>query len=86
MGYGISIFFLAIGAVLTWAVNATVEGIEIQTVGVILMAVGALGFLFTLVFWSSLMERRGAGAMVGRSTGTVVSRDADTVIERDVLL
>lgn len=67
MGYGVSIFFLAVGAVLTWAVTATVEGIELQTIGVILMAVGAIGLLFSLLFWSSLSERR--------RTGTVVERD-----------
>ena len=67
MGYGVSIFFLAVGAVLTWAVTATVEGIELQTIGVILMAVGAIGLLFSLLFWSSYSERR--------RTGTVVERD-----------
>lgn len=66
MGYGISTFLLAVGAVLTWAVNATVEGIELQTIGVILMAVGALGLLFSMLFWSSYSERR---------RGTVVERD-----------
>lgn len=72
MGYGVSIFFLAVGAVLTWAVNATVEGIELQTIGVILMAVGAIGLLFTLLFWSSFTERRAAGTRV-REEREVVS-------------
>lgn len=66
MGYGVSIFLLAVGAVLTWAVNATVQGLELQTIGVILMAVGAIGLLFSLLFWSSYSERR---------RGTVVERD-----------
>lgn len=66
MGYGISIVLLAVGAVLTWAVNATVEGIELQTVGVILMAVGAVGLLFSLLFWSSYSQRRQAGTVVER--------------------
>ena len=66
MGYGVSIFFLAVGAVLTWAVTATVEGIELQTIGVILMAVGAIGLLFSLLFWSSYSERRRAGTVVER--------------------
>lgn len=70
MGYGVSIFFLAVGAVLTWAVNASVEGVELQTIGVILMAVGALGLLFSLLFWSGYSERR-------RDGGT-------TIIERDI--
>lgn len=74
MGYGVSIFFLAVGAVLTWAITATVQGIELQTVGVILMVVGGIGLLFSLLFWSSFAE--------SRRTGTVVQRD--TVVERDV--
>lgn len=66
MRNGVGIFFLAVGAVLTWAVNATVEGIELQTVGVILMAVGAIGLLFSLLFWSSYSQRRQAGVVVER--------------------
>ncbi len=80
MGYGVSIFFLAVGAVLTWAVNATVEGIEIQTIGVILMAVGGVGLVFSLLFWSSFSERRRGDLVVERD----VVR-GDTVVERDVL-
>ncbi len=53
MGIGVSIILLAAGAILTWAVNATVSGLEIQTVGVILMIVGAIGLLMSLIFWSS---------------------------------
>jgi hypothetical protein len=39
--------------VLTWAVTATTSGIDINTVGVILMVVGAAGLLLSLMFWSS---------------------------------
>ena len=53
MGIGVSIFLLALGAILTFAVEATVEGLDIATVGVILMIVGAIGLLFSLLFWSS---------------------------------
>lgn len=66
MEYGASIFFLAAGVVLRWTVNATVQGVELQTIGVILMAVGAVGLLFSLLFWSSYSERR---------RGTVIERD-----------
>lgn len=58
MGYGVSIFFLAVGAVLTWAVDITVQGLDLQMVGVILMVVGSLGLMFTLLYWSSFTERR----------------------------
>ena len=51
MGIGISIFLLAVGAILAFAVHASVNGIDVQTVGVILMVVGAIGIvLFLLVF------------------------------------
>ncbi len=53
MGIGVSLILIAVGAVLTWAVNATVSGPNIHTVGVILMIVGSVGLLLSLMFWSS---------------------------------
>jgi hypothetical protein len=53
MGIGASIFLIAVGAILTWAVNVSTSGVNINTVGVILMVAGALGLLLSLVFWSS---------------------------------
>jgi hypothetical protein len=53
MGIGVSIILIAAGAILTWAVNASVSGLELQTIGVILMVVGGLGLLLSLIFWSS---------------------------------
>jgi hypothetical protein len=53
MGIGVSLILIAAGAILTWAVEATVSGVNIHTVGVILMVVGAAGLLISLIFWSS---------------------------------
>ena len=53
MGLGVSIVLIAVGAILTWAVNASVSGLELQTIGVILMVVGALGLVLSMIFWSS---------------------------------
>ena len=53
MGLGVSLFLIAVGAILTWAVNASVSGLELQTIGWILMIVGIVGLLLSLVFWSS---------------------------------
>ena len=53
MGIGVSLFLIAIGAILTWAVTADAEGIDVNTVGVILMVVGLAGLLLSLLFWSS---------------------------------
>jgi hypothetical protein len=53
MGLGVSLFLIAAGAILTWAVNATVSGIDINTIGVILMVVGIVGLVLSMIFWSS---------------------------------
>jgi uncharacterized protein DUF6458 len=53
MGLGVSLFLIAVGAILTWAVNASVSGLELNTIGVILMIVGVVGLVLSLIFWSS---------------------------------
>ena len=53
MGIGVSLILIAVGAILTWAVNATVSGLNINTVGIILMVVGAVGLVLSMMFWSS---------------------------------
>ena len=53
MGIGVSLVLIAAGAILTWGVNAEVSGLDLQTVGIILMVVGAVGGLISLIFWSS---------------------------------
>ena len=53
MGIGVSLILIAAGAILTWAVNATVSGLDINTIGVILMVVGVIGLVLSLMFWSS---------------------------------
>ena len=53
MGIGVSLILIAAGAILTWAVNATVSGLNIHTIGVILMVVGAIGIILSLMFWST---------------------------------
>ena len=50
MGFGASIFLIAVGAILAFAVNVTVEGLELRTVGYILMAVGLAGLLLTMLY------------------------------------
>ena len=58
MGIGVSLILIAVGAVLTWAVNASVSGVDINTIGVILMAAGAIGLVAALVIFGG--RRRGA--------------------------
>jgi Domain of unknown function (DUF6458) len=53
MGLGVSIFLIAVGAILAWAVSVDTNGIDLNMVGVILMIVGILGLLVSLIFWST---------------------------------
>ena len=51
MGIGASVFLLALGAILAFAVDYSVNGVDINVVGFILMVAGAVGLLMTtLVF------------------------------------
>ena len=53
MGLGVGIFLTAIGAILAFAVNAEISGVNIHTVGWILMIVGIAGVVLSMIFWSS---------------------------------
>jgi uncharacterized protein DUF6458 len=71
VGIGTSIFLIAVGAVLAFAVNVRTSGIDLQTVGVILMLVGILGAILSAIFWNSWGGfRRG----VAYDDGPVVTR------------
>ncbi|HLI55528.1 MAG TPA: DUF6458 family protein [Actinomycetota bacterium] len=53
MGLGTSIFLIAVGAILDFAVETNVTGFNIHAVGVILMLVGVLGAALSMLFWNS---------------------------------
>lgn len=53
MGIGGSIFLLALGAILAFAVNAHISGIDINVVGWVLMAAGLIGLILTTWYWNS---------------------------------
>jgi putative Mn2+ efflux pump MntP len=76
MGIGTSIFLIALGAILAFAVNADVSGLEISTIGIILMVCGVLGLLISLLFTSMWRDRAAARG------GTVVR---DRTVEREPL-
>jgi protein-S-isoprenylcysteine O-methyltransferase Ste14 len=52
MGIGVSIFLMAVGAILAFAVSADVSGVSLDAVGVILMIAGAIGLLWSLIVMS----------------------------------
>ena len=66
MGIGVSLFLLAIGAILTFAVDVTTEGFNLDTIGVILMVVGAIGVLLFLTVWGSWGPNRREDRVVTR--------------------
>ena len=57
MGIGVGIFLIAVGAILFFAVEATVSGIDIEAVGAILMVVGGIGLLLSLFLIESWRTR-----------------------------
>lgn len=73
MGIGVSVFLIAVGAILTFAVNATVSGLDLSTIGVILMVVGGIGLATTLLIFG--------GGGWGARRGVV----SDTYVEDDVV-
>ncbi len=69
MQLGTSIFLIAVGAVLKYAVSADVSGVSLETVGVILMVVGVLGLLLTILMMTIWADRAGGrGGVVQRET------------------
>jgi Domain of unknown function (DUF6458) len=61
MNIGASVFLIAIGAILTFALNVSVSGIDLDAVGVILMLAGIALLLLDLLFWR---PRRRTGTVV----------------------
>jgi hypothetical protein len=83
MTIGTSLLLIAVGAILKYAVTADVSGINIQTVGVILMLVGILGLILSLLYtfvWSDAAQRRrnvgaGPGGQYDDRTQQIPPRD-----------
>lgn len=69
MPLGTSIFLIAVGAILRYAVTATVSGISITTIGLILMIVGVIGLALSLLYM-----------VTSRPRGRIVR---ERVVERD---
>ena len=76
MTTGTSIVLIAIGAILKFAVTATVSGISLATVGVILIIVGIVGLLFSLLWLGVFADRRRDVAAVPVDRPVVREREA----------
>ena len=81
MGLGVGIFLVAAGAILAFAVNVdtAAQGVNLHTIGLILLGVGALGILLSMVFWSSW---GGPGAFRRRTTSNVPPPGTTTTIDQ----
>jgi uncharacterized membrane protein YedE/YeeE len=77
LGLGTSIFLIAVGAIVRYAITADVEGVNLDVVGLILIIVGAVG-LFLSLLWMTIWADRRRAAVGDRA----VVRERD-VIERD---
>ena len=64
MGIGVSIFLIAVGAILAFAVNFDVSGLDINVVGYILMIVGVIGLIMTAFIWGPRNRTRATGDVV----------------------
>ena len=72
MGIGTSIFLIAVGAILKYAVTAHVSGIDVNVVGVILMVAGAVGLVLSLLWMTIWADRRRRDVV---TDGRVIERD-----------
>ncbi|BFU48098.1 DUF6458 family protein [Krasilnikovia sp. MM14-A1004] len=79
MGIGGSIFLLALGAILAFAVNANFSGLDLNVVGWVLMAAGLVGLIITIWFWNSrrraVVVSRGRPGVVGDAPVAEYRRD-----------
>lgn len=59
MATGTSIFLIALGAILTFAVDVTVQGLDLAAVGIILMIAGIIGVIVSLIWIDRATAPRG---------------------------
>lgn len=76
MSIGASAFLIAVGAILKFALETSVKGINLGLVGVILMIVGAVGLIVSMLFWSSFSPYRRRTDVV---ESTVVTREREVL-------
>ncbi len=82
MGIGTSIFLIAVGAILRYAVTTNVEGVDLDIVGLILMIAGVVGLIVT-TFWMTMWADRRRGAVVGERAVVREPVREREVVERD---
>ncbi|HZU40299.1 MAG TPA: DUF6458 family protein [Solirubrobacteraceae bacterium] len=66
MALGTSLFLIAVGAILRFAVSVSTRGFNVHTVGIILIIVGAVGLVISLLWMTMWADRRRGAAPVAR--------------------
>ncbi len=79
MSIGMSLFLIAVGAILKFAITDSISGVDLETVGVILMIVGVIGLAVTM-----LVLNGGAGGWYGGATRRTTVVEDDYVDDRVV--
>ena len=77
MGLGTSLFLIAVGAILKFAITTTAHGVNINTIGVILMIVGVVGLIISLFWMTIYADRR------RRTVAPVYERERPVVRDPD---
>ncbi len=82
MGLGVGFLLIAVGAVMAFAlnINTSGSGVNLHTIGIILLVVGILGTLLSMFFWSS-WGGFGGGRRGGNSTTVAPPGSTTTTIE-----
>jgi hypothetical protein len=66
MGIGTSLVLIAVGAILKYAVTASVSGVKLDVVGTVLMVIGIAGLVITLIYTAAWADRRRSETVVER--------------------
>jgi hypothetical protein len=83
MSIGVAIFLMVLGAILAFALEATTPGINVNTLGIILLLTGLIAVLYSLLFWSNLSPW-GRRRIVARRRTVVEDRPIQVVEEQPV--
>ncbi len=83
MGIGTSIFLIAVGAILRYAITTNVEGVDLDVVGLILMLVGVVGLVLSFL-WMTMWADRRRGVVGERAVVREPVAEREVVERRDV--
>jgi hypothetical protein len=83
MNIGVGIFLMVLGAIMAFAMKATTPGINVHTLGIILLLIGVVVVLYSLLFGSNLAAW-GRRSIVARRRTVVDERPVQVVEEQPV--